>query len=101
MKHRLLELLSAEWRFRLAPEDQEAALEPFAILFGPSVAARELYRFVRDIAYEAIATGTELPEDSDAYRYRTYAKKYAALHASGWGTVVDRAVRMNRLPMST
>ncbi len=22
--------------------------------------------------------GTELPEDSDAYRYRTYAKKYAA-----------------------
>ncbi|MBF0899502.1 MAG: glycosyltransferase family 2 protein, partial [Atopobium sp.] len=79
MKHKLMELLIGDWKSRLAPEDQEAALEPFAILFGPSVAARELYRFVRDIAYEAIATGTELPEDSDAYRYRTYAKKYAAL----------------------
>ena len=97
MKHRLLELLSAEWRFRLAPEDQEAALEPFAILFGPSVAARELYRFVRDIAYEAIATGTELPEDSDAYRYRTYAKKYAALMHQDEGLSFDRAVRMKQI----
>ncbi len=60
-------------------------------------AARELYRFVRDEAYEAIATGTELPEDSDAYRFRKYAKRYADLMNQDEGLSFDRAVRMKQI----
>ena len=97
MKHKLMELLIGDWRSRLAPEDQELGLEPFAILFGPAVAVRELYRFVRDGAYEAIATGTELSEDSDVYRFRNYAKKYVDLMNQDEGRAFDRAVAMKRI----
>ena len=97
MKHKLMELLIGDWKSRLAPEDQELGLEPFAILFGPAVAVRELYRFVRDGAYEAIATGTELSEDSDVYRFRNYAKKYVDLMNQDEGRAFDRAVAMKRI----
>ncbi len=60
MVHKLLELLANDWLVRVDPAEQEEALKPFAAAFNDAVVARELYRFVRDIAYEAIASEKEL-----------------------------------------
>ncbi len=85
MKRSCWELLSAEWSASCSWRSRGGSW-PVAILFGPAVAApKTLSLCRRDGAQEAIATGTELPEDSDAYRFRKYAKKYTRIDESGWG----------------
>lgn len=94
MIHKLLELLANDWLIRVDPSEQEEALTAFADAFNDAVVARELYRFVRDIAYSAIASEKPLPKDSDAHRLYAYAEKFAATMGAADGQEVTRAVRM-------
>lgn len=94
MVHKLLELLANDWLVRVDPAEQEEALKPFAAAFNDAVVARELYRFVRDIAYEAIASEKELPQDSDAHRFYAYAHAFTAEMGAEDGVAMARAAHM-------
>ena len=64
-KHKLLELISNDWLNRLADDDKEAAAQALADSFGAAEAGRELYRFVRDRAYEYVTKGTVPQNDGE------------------------------------
>jgi lipopolysaccharide biosynthesis glycosyltransferase/glycosyltransferase involved in cell wall biosynthesis len=63
-EHKMYELLANDWNVRVPEGEKDAAAQLLAEHCGASVAARELWRFVRDRAY-AFVDGKGVPADDD------------------------------------
>lgn len=63
-RHKIYELLANDWNVRVPEGEKDVAAELLIKHCGTSVAARELWRFVRDRAYTFIV-GKDLPGDDD------------------------------------
>jgi glycosyltransferase involved in cell wall biosynthesis len=75
--HENLELIANEWLNRVPAGERHSAMRAFARSFGYTEASRELCRFVRDRAYELLATG-EVPSWNDPmYHWWSMAKSFA------------------------
>lgn len=61
-KFKLSEATGTMWYHRVASGDKEEAARELVNVYGPALAGREFYRFVRDLAYDYVAQGT-LPQD--------------------------------------
>ncbi len=72
--HKALELLANDWRTRLAEEDQMRAAQGMEQVFGAPATARELYRFVRDRAYEMLTNDISADSADEVFRWRSIAQ---------------------------
>ncbi len=70
-------LISNDWVSRVAADDKRAAIDDFAGAFGDEATAYELYRFMRDRAYDLLQHD-EMPLDGDdvVYFYRDLARLF-------------------------
>ena len=85
LRYKAIELLANDWKTRVALADKPAAADFFAAVFGEPVADRELYRFVRDEAYDC-AKSHKLPDDMDAFNELV---RIARLHYAPVGDKTD------------
>ena len=74
MTHKMLELLANDWLVRVPDQQKPEAASRFVEVWGASVAARELWRFVRDHAYGFIAGGTLPQADDQLFRLADIAR---------------------------
>lgn len=63
LKHKAVELLANDWKVRVPESDKVDAAHLFADTFTGAIAAREVYRFVRDRAYELWVNGDDMSLD--------------------------------------
>ena len=64
-RHKMYELLANDWNVRVSEDEKDAATDHLVEHCGASVAARELWRFVRDRAYKFV-NEKGVPADDDA-----------------------------------
>lgn len=58
------EILANDWKIRIPENEKLSAAQSMSDVFGPAIAGREIYRFVRDDAYEKLSEKTALlPND--------------------------------------
>ncbi|ROT86731.1 DUF4422 domain-containing protein [Bifidobacterium mongoliense] len=72
--HKAIELLANDWRTRLRPSEQLIAAQGMAQVFGAPATARELYRFVRDRAYEMLTNDIPINRDDEMFHWQTIAQ---------------------------
>ena len=63
-RHKMYELLANDWNVRVLEDEKDEATSLFVQHCGASIAARELWRFVRDRAYPFIE-GKAIPAEDD------------------------------------
>jgi lipopolysaccharide biosynthesis glycosyltransferase/glycosyltransferase involved in cell wall biosynthesis len=63
-EHKAIELLANDWNVRVPDAEKPAAAKAMAEVFGPEITAREIYRFVRDRAYEFLEQ-KNVPNEGD------------------------------------
>lgn len=66
-KRKLLETAGTMWHDRVAAQDKPATALALADLLGVDETCAELFRLVRDRAYEFVATGSPVPTDDELF----------------------------------
>lgn len=74
MRHKMLELLSNDLRFRVAREEWPTAFGYLVEEFGPAEAGREAWRFVRDAAYPYVRDARPVVEGDELYGFLPLAE---------------------------
>lgn len=93
MKYKMMELLANDWLTRVADDDKLAAAQVFAETVGLHEAARELWRFVRDRAYDLYFKGVVPSEDDELYLLIEAAESLGEIEGEDGAAVRARAMK--------
>lgn len=94
-REKLIELLSNDWLSRIDDSEKHEALLFFSDIFGADEAAKQLYRFIRDKAYEAWDKKEPLAE-SELNRWIEWADRLKfSIHASDATKKMESAAKMH------
>lgn len=75
-REKATELLANDWKVRVPEQEKRKAAKQMEAVFGPAITGREIYRFVRDDAYEKIVTGAESSVDDALHHWFSIAKEF-------------------------
>lgn len=67
------EILANDWKVRVPEDEKIEASTQMEQVFGPAITGRELYRFVRDRAYELLSKHLDLSDDDVLHHWYSIA----------------------------
>lgn len=94
LKSKCLEILSNDWKDRVAPDQQREAYQSFANAFGGANAVRELYRLIRDASYASYTAGGDPALDAQWKSYVEFAETFDASNGTDYEKKRMADVRM-------
>lgn len=72
-RHKATELLSNDWKVRVQDDDKMNAAKQMADVFGPTVTAREIWRHIRDTAWDNLSAPELAAMDTTIATWETIA----------------------------
>ena len=93
LKHKLIETCANEWNRRVAEDDKEEAAQRFSQIVGSDEVAYEMWRFVRDRAYQLYDEGLEAAEDGELRTLKAIAESFEPLEGTEGAVLRARGMR--------
>ena len=95
-RHKATELLANDWKVRVPEEEKAEAAQRMEAVFGPAITGREIYRFVRDDAYDRLVK-KDVSSDIKQLRHWFDIAENRAVSTDEGGLDAERFFTMKRI----
>ena len=95
-QHKATEILANDWKVRVPEDDKAEAAQRMETVFGPAITGREIYRFVRDEAYDRLVK-KDFSSDIEQLRHWFDIAENRTVPTSTGGMDAERFFAMKRI----
>ena len=95
-QYKATEILANDWKVRVPEEEKAEAAQRMEAVFGPAITGREIYRFVRDEAYDRLVK-KDFSSDTKQLRHWFDIAETCAVPTDAGGMNAERFFTMKRI----
>ena len=95
-QYKATEILANDWKVRVPEEEKAEAAQRMEAVFGPAITGREIYRFVRDDAYDRLVK-KDVSSDIKQLRHWFDIAETCAVPTDAGGMNAERFFTMKRI----